>query len=526
MARAVAAGYVTHAAANKRRFAWLFAGYLLGFELVGAFALTVLLLLVDREHTILVDPAGYALRYGVPVAAVAVLLFVRYYRGHAAYVEHALDVRIVERRDEPRFVALAESSCTALGVRAPRFGVIEVAEANALTVGQGPARGLIAVTRGLLDRLDDDELAAVLAHEASHIRQGDTRVLAANHALMRAAVLFQTHNLLRLDDWRVLLLPIIVPPMLVLMLGGGAATEWAMRYARWAQRGVRLSRDHVADGEAVRVTHDPDALLSALEKVGGRGVFRGSWRVDALLFDGQADHQGGSHPAVADRRAAIASLGAEMMGSGRTRRDTRVARPAVRGAFGRRGGIVVAPPPAARVAVPEGRFHFAVDAEGRPLEQPPTPTAELMWLMIADRAAYRRWTDGLTAWHEWRASDRRNALGLTPKMLLPVAAVAVFLGVFHWPADHDPVAFARVFDPKGAAGWFGQMADFIAPCSANGVDTAAGCGVAPMPRPGAPVETNDDALMVMPLFFAGLIGLAIFKPRALEQLFGVRKERR
>jgi len=50
---------------------------------------------------------------------------------------------------------------------------------------------LIAVTRGLLDTLDDDELAAVLAHEASHIRHGDTKLLAANHALMRTAVVLQ-----------------------------------------------------------------------------------------------------------------------------------------------------------------------------------------------------------------------------------------------------------------------------------------------------------------------------------------------
>lgn len=285
-------GYVTHAAHNRRFTALLVLGYVLAFEMIGAFALIMPLLYWDYEHTILTNPVGYTLRYALPIAVAAGLTFWWVYRDHAKAVTQALDVRIVTRRDEPRFVQIAEEQCTALGVRVPRFGIIETSEPNAITVGEGPAKGLIAVTRGLLDRLDDDELAAVLAHEASHIRHGDTKLLAANHALMRTAVIMYMNNPLRLEDWRQMVLGAMMPPMLLLMLLGNTTTWFCIQLSREARRGLKLGRDHVADGEAIRVTHFPEALLTAIEKIGGRGAFPGSHRVDGMLFDGRADHEG------------------------------------------------------------------------------------------------------------------------------------------------------------------------------------------------------------------------------------------
>src|SRR4051812_9529454 len=254
-------GYVTHAAHNRRYTALLVLGYVLAFEMIGAFALIMPLLYWDYEHTILTNPAGYALRYALPIAVIAAWTFWWIYRGHAKAVTHELGVRIVTRQDEPRFVQIAEEQCTALGVRLPRFGIIEASEPNAVTVGEGPNRGLIAVTRGLLDRLDDDELAAVLAHEASHIRLGDTKLLAANHALMRTAVVLQMNNPLRFESWRQMIVPLIFPPMMLLMLASSAVTSMSMQLARAARRGLKLGRDYIADGEAIRVTHFPEALI-------------------------------------------------------------------------------------------------------------------------------------------------------------------------------------------------------------------------------------------------------------------------
>ncbi len=417
-------GFITHAAHNRRLTAWMIAGYLVAFQLIAVFALTWFLLIFDHEHTVLSDPLGYALIYALPVAIVTGAVFWWIYSGHADAVARALSVKIVDRTAEPRFCAIAEEQCTALGVRLPRFGIIEAAEPNALTVGDGPDRGLIAVTRGLLDLLDDDELAAVLAHEASHIRQGDTKVLAANHALMRTAVILQTHNVLRIEDWRQLIIPIFIPPFLPLVLVSGAVTQLSLRLARYARRGVKLTRDHIADGEAIRVTHFPEALVTALEKVSGRGGFAGSDGVEAALFDGQAEHEGGSHPSVKDRVVAIGELGADLFDAKRSRRDTRGPSRTKIGGFGQR--------------------RVGATRAAAPVEQPSLGT---LLLLFTDPKRFWKWQNASIDAFEWRESDERNWFGIAPKMVLPTVGAAVATIALWWPADGDLTKLAHRMGP-------------------------------------------------------------------------------
>ena len=430
-----APGYLTHAAENRRLTGWLIAGYLLAFQAIGAFALTLFLLFFDPEHTILTDPIGYAVRYALPLAALTGLQFWYLYRGHADAVRRSLDIRPVTRLDEPRFVRIAEEQCIALGIRQPRFGVIEAEARNAVTVGEGPTRGLIAVTRGLIDQLDDEELAAVLAHEASHIRNGDTRLLAANHALMRTTVILQTHNPLRLEDWRQLLLVLIMPPMLLIMLASGTVTMASMRLARAARRGLKVARDHIADGEAVRVTHFPEALASAICKVSGQGAFPGSDRCEAALFDGVADHEGGTHPTAQERIEAITALGRGLMQPGRFRRDTRAGRAPGAGGFGRRAVL---------------RPALAVPAMARKTDDLPPldkPSLEAVALFFTDRDRFWRWQNACIDHQEWRADQARNVFGVAPQLTIPLAMVITFLLVLHWPTNGDFTRMHRMFSP-------------------------------------------------------------------------------
>ena len=523
-------GYITHAAHNRRWTALLVLGYVLAFEVIGAFALTMSLLAFDHEHTILSDPAGYAMRYALPIAILAGLMFWRTYRGHAKAVTLALGVNIVTREDEPRFVGIAEEQCTALGVRLPRFGIIEAGEPNAVTAGEGPTKGLIAVTRGLLDRLDDDELAAVLAHEASHIRHGDTRLLAANHALMRTAVILQMNNPLRLENWRQMIVTVLLPPMLLLMLMGSAMTSFAMQLSRAARRGLKLSRDHIADGEAIRVTHFPEALLSAIAKVSGHGAFAGSHRVDGLLFDGRADHEGGSHPTARDRIAAIRNLGGGLMNPTRQRLDTRVeSKPA----FGRRPRAVAA-------------TAYPLDASGRPLEQPRPPSRYPLLLYFTDRELFMQWHNACVAWTEWQLSQRRNILGLTPKLMIPLAVAVVAMLYLYWPKDHNLSRLVSMINPAGMvdiarqtnSGPFcsgpsypdGKCVTKGAPAAkannqaAQGTFSSADTRKAGQNGSLSSPQDGDRPMLppvFMPLLMFGLVALGLFKPKLLRSLFGV-----
>lgn len=499
--------------------------YVLAFEVIGAFALIMPLLYWDYEHTILTNPAGYAIRYALPIALVAALTFWWIYRGHAKAVTDALGVRIVTRRDEPRFVQIAEEQCTALGVRLPRFGIIEASEPNAVTVGEGPTSGLIAVTHGLLERLDDDELAAVLAHEASHIRQGDTRLLAANHALMRTAVIMYINNPLRMEDWRQMVIGVLIPPMLLLMLIGGAVTSACVELSRLARRGLRLGRDHVADVEAIRVTHFPEALVSAIEKIGGRGAFAGSHRVDGMLFDGRADHDGGSHPAIQDRLDAIRMLGGELMNPARQRLDTRGAAQAI---FGKRPRAVAA-------------TAYPLDALGVPLERPRPPSRNPLSVLLTDRELYMEWHNASVAWAEKQLEQRRNVLGLAPKLLLPLIAAFATMAYLYWPQDGNLSKLVMRLNPAGMVDIARQTSGTfcIGPSYPDGQCGAKGAHAAKTSTPfvqiapagGASAATARDGYWAdgerwtppssfMPMLLFGLFGLALFKPKLLRKLFG------
>jgi heat shock protein HtpX len=533
-------GYITHAAHNRRCTAWLVLAYIVSFEVIGAFALTMFLLMFDHEHTILSNPVGYAVRYALPIAALTGFMFWRMYRGHARAVTHALGVRIVSRQDEPRFVRIAEEQCTALGVRLPRFGVIEASEPNAVTVGEGPTAGLIAVTRGLLDKLDDDELAAVLAHEASHIRHGDTKLLAANHALMRTAVIMRMNNPLRFEDWRQMIIPLAIPPMLLVLLASSTATMLSMRLARAARRGLKLGRDHVADGEAIRVTHFPEALISAIAKVGGRGVFHGSARVEGLLFDGPADHEGGSHPSINDRLDAIATLGRELMNPARSRRDTRgPAQPQ----FGRCPRSVA--------------LNYPLDASGRPLEKPRPPATNIFVLYLTDRETFREYYNACIAWEEWQLNERRNVIGLAPKLIIPLVASCAVALFIYWPKDGNLSRLVGTFNPaemvdiarmtnsgpfcmgpsypdgkcpgaKNASTNASAAASASAPAALIGGQAASGGGTFRVRGTAGAVGQSSvvpdrptPPSNFIPILLFTLVAIAIARPKWLRRIFGV-----
>lgn len=434
-------GFVTHVEDSRRAVAWLVAAYVLAFELVGGLAGTIFIQLWDPANTLLVNPIGYFVRYGLPVGAIALAIFLKLYFSHAEAVTKALSVYSPSRISEARFLRIAEEQCVALGIRTPRFGIIEVPQPNALALGEGPDRGMIAVTRGLLDLLDDEELAAVIAHEASHIRNGDTRMLAANHAMMRTAVLLQVNNPLRFEDWRQLIIPLFLPPFMLILLMSGFITMCSMKLAREARRGINLSRDFIADADAVRVTHFPDALTSALRKMADRGAFPQSAAFEDLLFEGRSSGDGGSHPDINERLAAITRLSGEMMGTARVRRDTRAPLQRTAGGFGRRGlatdSTATSPPTPVAMPAPAHR------------EKPPAIANEkLLWMWLTDRQGYKAHTGAMTDYYEWRENDDRNIFGIRPELRIPVAMAFAFLLVFHWPNDGDYRTFAYKFSPS------------------------------------------------------------------------------
>jgi Zn-dependent protease with chaperone function len=279
---------------------------------VGLYALTfvpvallvlglVPLVLGNAVGSVLVDPLGFAVIF-LPLAIVPTLtiLATRYF-GLRREVAEAPSIREVTPRQEPRPVRIGEEQAILQGLARPQFGVIETTARNALSVGATPSQRMIAVTRGLMDVLDDDEIAAVIAHELAHFRAGDAAFLSLNYALFQTAAWLQTYNPLKIDkdvhhkvQWHLVMM-IALPIFLVAFGLGGIMTSLAWRLTRLADSRVRATRDFVADAEALRITHFPEALQSAITKCEGEGYFKGAERFEALLFSGNPVGQGGSH---------------------------------------------------------------------------------------------------------------------------------------------------------------------------------------------------------------------------------------
>lgn len=172
--------------------------------------------------------------------------------------------RPVSSAEEPYLYNVVEGLSIAAGVPKPRAYIIESDALNAFATGRNPKNSALAITRGLLKKLNRLELEGVIAHEMAHIANYDIRVATL------AAVLVGTVALL--CEWFVHLLfwgnsdrkrefsPLLALLALILAL-------LAPIVATLIQLALSRQREYLADAEAVRLTRYPDGLASALEKI-------------------------------------------------------------------------------------------------------------------------------------------------------------------------------------------------------------------------------------------------------------------
>lgn len=111
------------------------------------------------------------------------------YRSHQSMIDRATGACDVDRKDEPELYNLLENLCLSRGIVMPRLQVIETDALNAYATGMNDAQYRVAVTRGLMETLGKDEMEAVLAHELTHIRNGDVRMMVVAVVIVGALAL-------------------------------------------------------------------------------------------------------------------------------------------------------------------------------------------------------------------------------------------------------------------------------------------------------------------------------------------------
>ena len=221
------------------------------------------------------------------------------------------DTRDTNRR---RLRNVVEEIALASGVPVPEIYVLEQeAGINAFAAGYTPSDAAVAVTRGALEKLRRDELQGVIAHEFSHILNGDMRI---NIRLM--GTLFGI-LLIALIGRRILIHSHFVGRssrdkggMVVLLIAFGltAIGYIGLFFGRWIKAAVSRQREYLADASAVQFTRDPDGIAGALKKISvyGDGSYLNAdtEEISHMLFgNGQKMMLFSTHPPLNERIGRI-----------------------------------------------------------------------------------------------------------------------------------------------------------------------------------------------------------------------------
>jgi heat shock protein HtpX len=205
---------------------------------------------------------------GLIIAAIiAVILSWTSYRNGDKVVLRLSRAREVTPQEEPRLHNIVEGLAIAAGIQKPRVYVVEDPAPNAFATGRDPAHASIAVTRGLLDKMNRVELEGVIAHELSHVKNRDTLVMAITVTLVGILVL--------LADWTLRSFFWGVggrddrdgDGAAVFVVIGLVAAIFMPIMAQIMQMAVSRRREFYADVSGVQLTRYPPGLISALEKL-------------------------------------------------------------------------------------------------------------------------------------------------------------------------------------------------------------------------------------------------------------------
>ena len=308
-------GLYSHIQSNRRRSIALLVGlFFLIYLMVYAGALVAEALSVDADSDVLLQMAWTDFLHAAPWATVGTAAWVAIaYYFHQNMIDALTGGREVTRAEAPRLYNILENLCISRGITMPKLKVMDSDALNAFATGMSDKQYSITVTTGLLKRLNDAEIEAVLGHELTHIRNGDVRMMVIA-VIIAGVVSFFAELVFRLwfyngfsfrsrsDDRR----------------GGGAAfailiAVAVIAVAYFLSFVIRLalsrSREYLADAGSVELTKNPDAMISALRKIEGRGELPGATSaVMEMCVDNPRQGFGelfDTHPSVDSRVAAL-----------------------------------------------------------------------------------------------------------------------------------------------------------------------------------------------------------------------------
>ena len=246
--------------------------YLLAFPLLllaGTYIVLWLITLKDIEQT----NAQFISVAPLVVVGVAIWFVISYFF-NTQMIQAATHSQPLQRRDNMRVYNLTENLCMSVGMTMPKLYIIESEALNAFASGINQQTYAVTLTRGIINRLTDEELEGVIAHELTHIRNRDVRLLivtivfvgifaAIADIAFRSVISSSFSSSRRKDDkggGALIMVVVIIVAAVVYFL----SILFKLALSR--------SREYMADAGAVEMTHNSLALASALRKISGHST--------------------------------------------------------------------------------------------------------------------------------------------------------------------------------------------------------------------------------------------------------------
>lgn len=201
----------------------------------------------------------------IPFVMIAVAIwFLIAWFSHASMIRNATGARSLERKNNKRVYNLVENLCISRGMKMPKVNIIEDDSLNAFASGLTDKSFAVTLSRGLINKLDDNELEAVIAHELVHIINRDVRLLIVS-IIFVGIFSFISEFALRMllyggrkkngkKEGGAMIIVLVLG-----VLGMLLATIFKLALSR--------KREYLADAGAAEMTKNPLALASALQKI-------------------------------------------------------------------------------------------------------------------------------------------------------------------------------------------------------------------------------------------------------------------
>nr|QNO44020.1 protease HtpX [Methanosarcinales archaeon ANME-2c ERB4]QNO44161.1 protease HtpX [Methanosarcinales archaeon ANME-2c ERB4]QNO44798.1 protease HtpX [Methanosarcinales archaeon ANME-2c ERB4] len=192
----------------------------------------------------------------LPLAGI--MLFLQYYYSDKM-VLYSTGARVVTESEEPGLHEIVSRLCIEADLPKPRVAVVNSSVPNAFATGRSPKKAVVAVTTALMQRLDRNEISAVLAHELTHVKNRDVMVLTIASFFSTVAFFLVKYLIFFAGGRRE---------------GGQIMIAWIVSIAVWIVsylliRALSRYREFAADRGAAMITGHPSHLVSALMKISG-----------------------------------------------------------------------------------------------------------------------------------------------------------------------------------------------------------------------------------------------------------------